>query len=57
MIFKDQEYQRFADYPSDSLPNHDIKPKVDNPAELVSALQNNQEQLLLATPICMKYKQ
>jgi len=44
------QYQEFANYLSDSLPNHDVELKVYNPTELLSALQNNQVQLLLVNP-------
>ncbi|MEA1988500.1 MAG: EAL domain-containing protein, partial [Pseudomonadota bacterium] len=44
------QYQGFADYLSDSLPNHDVNLKVYNPTELLSALQNKQVQLLLVNP-------
>ena len=55
-MFRIYQIPDFANYLSNSLPNHDIEHKVDNPAELLSALQNNQEQLLLVIPIYMEYK-
>lgn len=45
-----QQYQGFANYLSEALPNHDVELKVYTQEELISALQKNQIQLLLINP-------
>ena len=44
------QYQEFANYLSNSLPNNDVELKVYNPDRLLTALQNNQVHLLLVNP-------
>jgi len=45
-----QQYQGLSDYLSNALPNHDVELKVFKPTQLLSAIQNNQVQLLLVNP-------
>mgnify|MGYP000397994318 CR=1 FL=1 len=44
------QYQEFANYLADSLPNNDVELKVFSQEELLSALQQKQVQLLLVHP-------
>ena len=46
----ENQYQGFADYLSNALPNHDVELRVLNSVELLQGLQNNQLQLLLINP-------